>query len=364
MRCFSVILFVSLFLFTSCKKQNNENPTVNTDNKFVRIAPRFDVPTFTSFWFFDTNNGIITTNTGIVLNTHNGGKTWSDSTIEGASNLNNLYFYNKNIGFCADKNNTTYKINGALWNVFDFPVKQTYPSSFFMLSENSIYATTYLGQNVESYAVSSEDGGNSWDTLYSYLGNLEQILMIDEFTGFFIGKNNNQIILSKTTDKGKSWYGKIPGVYGTYYSETLILKKIITLDNNHLIVIGRGHKANQGCVFTSADAGENWDIVLTEHAINDVFATQTDVFFVGDEFFAAQWHIDNSQIENPVNITDNWKIFDPETDFYLSDKGEPASHYNHIIGVHFIDDKHGFILTKNLSSIFKITLKLSNTNTF
>ncbi len=349
------ILFIGLFLVISCNKKTGE-PTVNTDNKFVSIAPKFDAPRFASFWFFDTNNGLITTNTGSILNTHNGGKTWTDSTIIRATNLNKLYFYNKNIGFCADQANSTFKINGAAWNIFDFPVKETYPSSFYWLSENDIYATTYLGNNAESYAVRSKNGGNTWDTLYSYLGNLEQILMINESVGYIIGKNNTQIFLSKTTDKGVSWYGKIAGVFGTYYSGTLAIKKVIALDNNHLITIGRGQAANQGCIFSSVDAGENWKIVLIEHAINDVFATETDVFFVGDELFASQWHIDKTIMQNPALITDNWKIFDPKTDFYLSDKGEPVLHYNHIIGVRFVDNKHGFILTENLSSVFKITL--------
>lgn len=353
------ILPVVILSISSCTKPANEPLPVDTSNKFVRITP-VDIPApVTSFWFFDELNATLTTGSHRIMSTLDSGITWTNSIVNGSTYLENLYFFNSTTGFCSDPTSSkfkTFKYNGVNWSEFDFPVKETYPSSFQMLSETQLYATTVKGNNEASYLLATNNGGASWDTLYEFDANFKEVLMLDEKTGFLLANGNEKMVIIKTNDGGKSWYTRTAAIFGTFYNGTAQLKKIIAIDSNNIIAIGRGAESNEGFIFTSVDGGDNWKIAWIDHALTHMAATETDVFFVGAELFVAQWKINTLEMDQPFDITVNWKPFDKETDFLNSIIGEVVSKYHHIIQVQFIDNHTGYILTTDANEMFKIKL--------
>ncbi|MDA3892171.1 MAG: hypothetical protein PF517_10960 [Salinivirgaceae bacterium] len=356
MRVFSPLFILTYFLATSCTKSSDKPIVFNTDNKFVNITPQFLTSEATSCWFFNENSGMVSTNDGLLVKSDDAGATWQSIDIEGASHLSDLFFYNSAFGFCIDNKNTTYLYDTAKWSTYNFPVKNTTPSSFQMLDSEIIYASTLMGENDLGYLVKSNNSGITWDTVFSTTSDIEQILMLNEQNGFFISNSDNEIGLFKTTDAWHGWFSRIPSFYGTYFSGTVRLVKLLALDNDHLVAIGRGDRKSEGIILVSIDGGESWNLEIINHALNDIYATDSTLYFVGDELFVASWLINVSRIETAYSIIDTWKEFNPATDFVLSEEGVAVEYYHDIIQIQFVDEQHGFIITNNLSLVFKITL--------
>lgn len=349
-----ILLIPILFIF-ACSETTVE-PIVNTDNKFVSISPLELQGEITSMKFFDQHHAILTSSSGSLLNTLDGGNTWTDTSIFEQSNLENLFFYNEDFGFCTSNDTNTFIYDTGKWSYFNFPVKNCPVSSIYFLSEKQIYATTLRGSNEHAYMVRSNNGGITWDTLYSAYADFTQVLFINEQTGFIITKSDNKIGLMKTNDGGSSWYGRIPSVYGTYFNGSIRLVKLLAVNSNNLLLIGRGNKTTEGIIISSNDGGENWKTEIVPFALNDVAATSNHIYFVGDEHFATQWKMNPSAFTNPAYIIDNWTPFNPETDFLINERGYLVLQYHNIVDVQFIDDNTGFIATNNNSMVFKINI--------
>lgn len=350
-RSFYIILVFSVSL-VSCSEPSS-TPTIDTDNKFLSISPAFETGEYTSAWFFNATDALVSTNTGALLTSTNTGETWGDSNVYEENYLDGLFFVNNKLGFCTNNDTSTYQYTNEKWSLFDFPVKNTKPSSFYTLNNQHLYATTARGSNTLSYLLHSANTGETWDTVHSAYADFKQVLMLDENLGFVISHNENKLGLLKTTDGGHSWYGRIASSYGSYFSETAHLTKVLAIDNDHLICIGRGAKANEGLLFTSSDGGEYWDFTFVNHALNDMYITTDYVYFAGDELFVAQWPISTSRI-NPITMIEDWNQYDRETDFILDNTGTPVLHYSDVIQIQFTDDESGFIIINGDSKVFKI----------
>lgn len=351
------ILFILslLILITSCSEPNNA-PNFITDNKFIAISGSEFNGEITSMKFHNSQEALLTTSNGYLWKTFDGGETWVDSNIFDQSWLGNLHFFNSNYGFCSGNDSNTFVYNSASWNYFNFPVKKCAVSSFFMPSENEIYATSNRGENNQSYLVYSNNRGNTWDTLYSALNDFKQVLFLDNETGFIITHTENKLGLMKTNNGGASWYARVPSAYGSFFNNTAQLVKLVAIDKNNLILIGRGSKKTEGLLLTSSDAGENWNVEILPYAINDIAITNNFVYLVGDELFAIQWPINLSMLNTPSGIINSWNKYKQDSSFYKNKGGLPIYQYYDIKNIQFIDDQTGFIATNNQSMVFKINI--------
>lgn len=349
------LTFTIIAILFACSQSNSPEPFVS-DNFFINVSPSNINGEITSLKFINTLDGIATTSSGTVIQTNDGGNTWIDTTIFEQDWLGNLYFNSYGQGFCTGIDSLVFMYSNASWSHYNFPINNIAVSCIFTLSDKNIYATTFRDENNLGHLLHSENSGTTWDTVYSAFADFKQVLFLNSETGFVITHNENKVGLLKTNDGGKSWYTRIPSTYGTFFDNTAQLVKLIAINNNNLVLIGRGKRTTEGMLFTSDDAGDNWEIELLPQALNDVTATNDHLYLVGDELFAVQWPINLSAINTPSYITKTWYQYKKDSCFYLNDRGSKLLQYHDIKGIEFTNSNTGYIFTNSKSLIFKINI--------
>ena len=190
--------------------------------------------------FVDSQNGLVVGENGLVLETADGGKTWTKKEINmlppgtaqaqgggpppgfrgGAATLYNIYFADEKIGFLTGARGTILKTNdgGKTW-------------------KRKITRNEAANQNNNR-----RRGGGIRSSLMG-------IQMIDEKVGFIVGTEN---AILKTTDGGETWIGKSERVR---VGETRN-----NLENIHFVSHTTGWIIGSfGTLLHTKDSGETWE---------------------------------------------------------------------------------------------------------
>jgi len=147
-------------------------------------------------YFFDSENGFIAGDNGLILQTTNGGTNWLEITTGLSGVLRSITFSDSVTGFAAGDNGIIIK---------------------------------------------STNGGENWSVNYNAPQNRCTVFFINSSTGFAGGENG---LLLRTTNSGLNWSTQYLG------SETL---NCITFSNQF-----NGYIASSGLIYKSTDGGESW----------------------------------------------------------------------------------------------------------
>ncbi|RCH56202.1 hypothetical protein DJ568_05560 [Mucilaginibacter hurinus] len=156
----------------------------------------------TGSFFFDKDNGVVSSNKGVHV-TADGGQNWALHKLSGANNPAGLHFIDAQTGFFKS----------------------------------------------DSYLYRTADGGKSWEKLRGIggMGNTLAFSFINDKTGFFVAGSGT---VYKTKDKGLTWESK-----GTSY----YLNAIHFFDELNGLVGG-----NDGKLLKTKDGGRTWNLVETQ----------------------------------------------------------------------------------------------------
>jgi photosystem II stability/assembly factor-like uncharacterized protein len=254
--------------------------------------------------FLDLNNGWIVGEEELMLHTENGGNTWKSN-----KDISELSFTNKIINYIIPLN-----FKGA--DLFDV---------HFIDKDNGWAAGGITGEYIK--ILHTSDGGKTWETQEKTLSGetlkeLETVCSVVKFTdrenGWAIGLEG---ILLHTTDGGEKWN----------YHKDITSKTIFGMDlkDNHGWFVG-----SDGTILHTPDGGKTWE--TQESGTKDFLY---DVFFTDAQY---GWIIgDDGHILHTEDGGKKWEIFD-------------TGITKDLISIYFIDHKKGWA-SGDKKSIFHTT---------
>ncbi|UCF65430.1 MAG: T9SS type A sorting domain-containing protein [bacterium] len=150
-----------------------------------------------------------------ILNTNNGGLTWSRQMFDsGKEPLSSIFFLDENIGFAVGSFSTILRTDdgGNNWVEQMYGTDYQFRDVFFVNSDTG----WVVGQDnsLQHYAVifNTTDGGTSWNS--QNLGNdesLSSIYFVDDSTGWAVGGTSTTSLILHTSDGGMNWTPQASG---------------------------------------------------------------------------------------------------------------------------------------------------------
>lgn len=215
---------------------------------------------FYNVFFVDANTGYISGDT--LMKTTNSGVNWF--MIPGAGGYG-MYFLNSETGFVGIHLSPAIRgigktTNGGLnWVVTNAPPGDVNAISFI----NNLSGWAATGAQFNGYIYKTTDGGTSWSSVYSGLGQ-SYVQFLDDNTGYSISVYGS---LKKSTDGGASWVNTSPTGGNIAYA----------INKDTAFTAGLGSK-----IYRTMNGGVNWDTVsINNNAWSIFFANQVTGYAVG-----------------------------------------------------------------------------------
>ena len=246
-----------------------------------------------SICFIDSITGFAGTSflagTKKIIKTIDAGYTWTD-VLQTDNGINNIYFYNHNIGFAVCENGKIYKTTDSGINWILLPLSETdYVYNIFFLNENVGWACIGAERIIKT-----TDGGNNWTSSITpnAIANRD-VEFINENVGYVVGVYAKMF---KSTDGGTIWNQITePSVSSMFDIEFL--------DENSGFLVGGDWIAK------TTDDGDTWNIV------NSAGGTQLNSITTFGNKFA--WVVGTSKIYYTSNGGANWIAQSFTPDSYL-----------------------------------------------
>ncbi len=286
-------------------------------------------------YFVNDSAGFILGNNGLLLKTINGGNSWEILTLTVQHNLTAISFANEEVGFINGLKTTD---GGTTW------IPQVSSEDYGLLyayTENRILAGH--GTSFNGLIYESNDGGQSWDTIYNfggltmfndcdfvnpnvgyvsswYSGHLFNTtdagvtwneLVIDEvdgnswasddfrsvaFPSQAIGLVTHQSGVLKTPDAGITWSEIKPaGINTGFYPQS-----ILAPSTNRYILVGSGNTTPFEKIYETFDGGSSWvGSANTTENMSNVACSAVNCFAVGSNGTVYRKETTASISENP-----------------------------------------------------------------
>lgn len=209
-------------------------------------------------YFRDENVGFITGVRGVILKTTNGGETWENKIAinEGSvgrdgnpavlrRRLTDTWMMDEQIGYMVGENNTFIRTSdgGESWAGTGMRVAVGYPRTNY---ERIHFVSPRLGWIVGSFGtiMKTADGGETWEHQDPGVdNNLKGVDFIDENTGWVSGQEG---IILHTQDGGTTWTKQKTNSYDSLYD-------IAFVDSQTGWAVG-----DFGTILHTADGGQTW----------------------------------------------------------------------------------------------------------
>ena len=193
---------------------------------------------------------------GHLLISDDNGQSWQQKLVPTQALLTKLFFYNDNIGWAVGHQQTILNTSdgGDTWTLQRSSDNLDQPALFDIWFKDMLN-----GFSVGAYGLylQTSDGGKTWHEVYQ--GELE-----DEEIGFshfysISFQPENQVLflagelgfMAQSSDLGQSWQKLQSPYHGSFF-------KILALQDGSLLAMGlRGH------LFRSLDSGKNWQTINT-----------------------------------------------------------------------------------------------------
>jgi photosystem II stability/assembly factor-like uncharacterized protein len=189
--------------------------------------------------FIDANNGFAVGDSGIIINTTDGGNIWTIVPSGTLYNLTDILFTDTNIGY----------ILGSLLSDW------------------------------KSLVLKTTNGGSIWSQIYNQGGIRNAIFFIDSSIGWMVGFSSciggmSCELVSKTTDGGVNWTNQL--ISGG------ILNDIFFISPNLGLSVGGDTPGNTSRILKTTDGGNNWMVLHSsiEESYNSVFGVSESTWFV------------------------------------------------------------------------------------
>ena len=166
--------------------------------------------------FLSSSIGIVVGDSGVALDTNNGGVSWDTFSIAGAGNLYGLCFYQSTVWACGASGKVFRSLNsGFTWGQVGSAINTVDLTSISFRDANN-------GTVVDSYGriYNTDDGGVTWTQVkFDY----NSVHFVDDNNGWVSGKNG---IVLKTTDGGNIWNyiysGTTASLTSVYFADSSI----------------------------------------------------------------------------------------------------------------------------------------------
>jgi photosystem II stability/assembly factor-like uncharacterized protein len=243
-----IILFFILFSLNFSQAQIgwfNQNSGTNT--------VLFDVH------FVDNNNGWIAGNTGLIMNTSNGGLNWNVQTAPPNNTYYSIFFADTQNGWAGGyagklirtTNGGTNWIDGSVGtNRFRYDLYFINANTGWVVGGDNGVFPTFIPHREIYY---TNNGGVSWTTQYATSGEspLMAVCFIDNNTGFAVGETG---AVMRTTNSGSNW------LLDTTITSYHLTDVFFVNSNKGWIVgiyLGLPHVP---AIFNTNDGGNSWSI--------------------------------------------------------------------------------------------------------
>lgn len=294
--------------------------------------------------FVDSLYGWVIGDSGIIINTTNGGNNWGiqPSGVH-SSELKDLSFISRSTGWILTFD-STYKSfiikttnSGSTWIKTYFPDSTTILSTIFFNDDNTGYVSGFSGEIYKT-----TDAGSSWNRCYIdtsgclYLFPKEDILFINSQTGYAVGGVLDlQGIFVKTTNAGGTWF--------SYCVAAEPLRMVLYRGNGNIALMGGDY--DLGSIYAvSSNGGNNWAYEQTGcwgNATGFAFRTPAEVWAALNFSGAFAVNLDSMKpgsrwtcINTPGNVEVNDVKFLSHTKGYaFGDRGTILKYNENIIGI-------------------------------
>ncbi len=210
-----------------------------------------------SVHFTDRNNGWIVGGSNAILQTTDGGNTWTGQTSTNGNNLNSVHFANNN-GWAVGRTNSGQGViqhtddNVPAWTGQNIPsgfVGPTPLNSVHFVDDNNGWAVGVNYAPQRGVILYTADGGDTWTGQTSSVNTeLRSVHFVNDKIGWVVGDNG---VILYTDDGGTAWTGQTSGVTTTLHSVHFVNDKIGW-------VVGVN-----GVILHTTDGGTTW----TEHVV-------------------------------------------------------------------------------------------------
>ena len=209
-------------------------------------------------YFRDENVGFITGVRGFILKTTDGGQTWENKVAinEGSvgrdgnpaalrRRLTDTWMMDEQIGYMVGENNTFIRTSdgGESWSGTGMRVAVGYPRTNY---ERIHFVSPMLGWIVGSFGtiMRTTDGGETWEHQDPGIdNNLKGVDFVDENTGWVSGQEG---VILRTQDGGATWTKQKTNSYDSLYD-------IVFVDPQTGWAVG-----DFGTILYTTDGGQTW----------------------------------------------------------------------------------------------------------
>jgi photosystem II stability/assembly factor-like uncharacterized protein len=279
-----------------------------------------------SIAFIDSLTGWVSSDSGKIFHTSDGGENWDEQFSNDSLNINSLFFLNEQVGWGS--------------------------------------AVSFTYEPYGTFVLTTTDGGTNWNSEYLRLGQvfINSFYFFDTLTGFTVGSPN---VFHKTTNGGSSWEKvKLDSSAASGFPPFTV--KFHSPQYGYAC---GGLRDAIGVVWRTTDGGENWTTVVDTLAPEPFYDIQIfDSLHVlvvgGDPEYGASYvvtydggetweYVNLGILGYPVDVgfrtaAEGWMPMGYQKIFLLtSDSGESWIEVNtpdstDILRICFIDSSHGF----------------------
>jgi photosystem II stability/assembly factor-like uncharacterized protein len=175
--------------------------------------------------FLDTLTGWVCGDSGLILNTINGGQIWNRQLTPTSRKLNDIFFYDTRNGWAVGDSGTILHTQngGSYWEIQNSPLTEILQSVLFK-SETIGYCCG--NSNTIIY---TSDGGQHWTGFSDSIGNFYAISFVSPQEGWIVIAGDYKIFT--TTNGGMTWYYTFSPskIYNMVASETNFVQPRIWL---------------------------------------------------------------------------------------------------------------------------------------
>ena len=319
-RYFPILIFISqVYLFPQGWEWQNPLPQGNRVDKIQ---------------FIDSLHGWISTHSGTLLRTTDGGNKW-DEQIIGKLWVQKVFFIDTLNGWCVGYGTPPFilrtKDGGKTWEDLPIPDELNSGNSYnlwdvYFLDTSNGYFSSSSGK-----AFHTSDGGIKWENILFHKPpyDIRSIYFIDSLKGFVIGDTP----LLKTTNGGESWVQD-----SSFLSIDGMERKILFMDSLY------GWIMKYDKVYRTTNGGINWNGYSVDSSITGDDRL-TDMVFID---YQNGWVCSRKGLYKTVDSGKTWTNINPNKIFN---------------GIYFCNDKEGWAVGRDkYPEIFNVENKYYHTS--